>query len=48
MKIISAIDFSDASHQVIEQTAFLAKASHGEVLLTHASKPEVKIIGFKN
>jgi len=48
MRIITAIDFSDATDKVIEQAINIATACRAEVLLTYVARPDARVIGLKH
>ena len=46
LKILVAVDLSDATTKIIEVTEYLAKATQGEVLVLHVAEAEPDFVGY--
>jgi len=46
MKLLAAIDFSEAMRGVMRETEMLAEALHAEVWLVHVAPPEPDFVGY--
>ena len=46
LKILVAVDLSDASEKVVEAAAYLAKATQGDVCVLHVAEAEPDFVGY--